>query len=127
MTPSANARGLSGAEPTQVSAQREKVHFLSGDAECAAWYYPGTNGACVIMAGGTAVTKEPGTDRFAKRFHEAGFTVLAFDFRRLGESGGRPRQIVRVGKGAVMVAATTVAVTALLAVLLFVAVLALIF
>jgi fermentation-respiration switch protein FrsA (DUF1100 family) len=50
------------------------------------------------MAGGTAVTKEPGTDRFAKRFHEAGFTVLAFDFRRLGESGGQPRQIVRVGE-----------------------------
>jgi uncharacterized protein len=44
------------------------------------------------------VTKGPGTDRFAKRFHETGFTVLAFDFRRLGESGGQPRQIVRVGE-----------------------------
>jgi pimeloyl-ACP methyl ester carboxylesterase len=79
-------------------AERRKVRFPSGDATCAAWHYPGTNGACVIMAGGTAVTKEPGTDRFAKRFHEAGFTVLAFDFRRLGESGGQPRQIVRVGE-----------------------------
>jgi uncharacterized protein len=80
------------------AAQRRKVRFPSGDTTCAAWHYPGTNGACVIMAGGTAVTKEPGTDRFARRFHEAGFTVLAFDFRRLGESGGRPRQIVRVGE-----------------------------
>src|SRR3954454_10073841 len=77
---------------------REKVQFPSGDTTCAAWHYPGTTGACVVMAGGGAVTKEPGTDRFAKVFHEAGFTVLAFDYRRLGESGGHPRQIVRMGE-----------------------------
>ncbi|QNE23031.1 alpha/beta hydrolase [Kribbella qitaiheensis] len=50
------------------------------------------------MAGGFAVTKEPGTDRFAQRFHEAGFSVLAFDYRHLGESGGEPRQVARVGE-----------------------------
>jgi uncharacterized protein len=76
--------------------EREKAWFYSDGTECAAWHYPGTNGACVIMAGGLGVTKEPGTDRFARRFHEAGFSVLAFDYRRLGESGGRPRQVVRV-------------------------------
>ncbi|MDR3032439.1 MAG: alpha/beta hydrolase [Kitasatospora sp.] len=43
------------------------------------------------------MTKEPGTDRFARRFHDAGFTVLAFDYRRLGESEGQPRQVVRIG------------------------------
>ena len=48
------------------------------------------------MAGGGGVTKEPGTDLSAKRFHEAGFAVLAFDYRRLGESGGQPRQVVRI-------------------------------
>jgi pimeloyl-ACP methyl ester carboxylesterase len=47
------------------------------------------------MAAGGAVTKEPGTDRFAQRFQDAGFSVLAFDYRHLGESGGQPRQIVR--------------------------------
>ena len=78
-----------------MPAKREKVRFASGDNRCAAWLYPGTNGACVVMAGGMAVTKEPGTDRFAHRFAEAGFTVLAFDYRRLGESGGEPRQVVR--------------------------------
>lgn len=79
-------------------AQREKVRFVSGGDECVAWHYPGTNGACVVMAGGFAVTKEPGTDLFATRFQAAGFGVLAFDYRHLGESGGRPRQVVRVGE-----------------------------
>ena len=85
------------ANPHEISL-REKVRFTSGDTTCAAWHYPGITGACVIMAGGGAVTKEPGTDRFARQFHEAGFTVLAFDYRRLGESGGQPRQIVRMGE-----------------------------
>jgi pimeloyl-ACP methyl ester carboxylesterase len=49
------------------------------------------------MAGGFAVTKEPGTDRFAERFNRAGYTVVAFDYRHLGESGGQPRQVVRIG------------------------------
>ncbi|WP_372351091.1 alpha/beta hydrolase [Streptomyces sp. KL116D] len=78
-----------------LSATREKVRFTSGDTTCAAWHYPGTNGGCVIMAGGTAVTKEPASDRFARRFNEAGFAVVAFDHRHFGESGGTPRQVVR--------------------------------
>ena len=72
------------------------VRFESNGTDCAAWHYPGTNGACVVMAAGLAVTKEVGTDRFARAFARAGFTVLAFDYRRLGESGGHPRQIVRI-------------------------------
>ena len=80
----------------QQDAQREKIWFDSGGTQCAAWHYPGTNGACVIMAGGFAVTKEPGTDLFATRFRDSGFSVLAFDYRHLGESGGQPRQVVRV-------------------------------
>jgi fermentation-respiration switch protein FrsA (DUF1100 family) len=83
---------------TASSVARQKVHFVSGDTKCAAWHYPGTNGACVIMAGGLGVTKEPGTDRFAKEFNDDGFTVLAFDYRRFGESGGEPRQVARIGE-----------------------------
>jgi uncharacterized protein len=79
-----------------VSTGREKVRFVSGGTECAAWYYPGTSGGCVIMTGGFAVPKEPGTDAFARRFNDAGFAVLAFDYRHLGESGGQPRQVQRV-------------------------------
>jgi alpha-beta hydrolase superfamily lysophospholipase len=48
------------------------------------------------MAGGFAVTKGPATDRFAARFHHAGFSALAFDYRRLGESSGKPRLVLPV-------------------------------
>ena len=44
------------------TTKREKVRFASGATECVAWHYPADNGACVIMAGGLAVTKEPATD-----------------------------------------------------------------
>jgi pimeloyl-ACP methyl ester carboxylesterase len=79
-----------------MSVQREKIRFSSGDTECAGWHYPGGDGACVVMAGGFAVTKEPGTDLFAPRFAAAGFSVLAFDYRRIGESGGEPRQVLPI-------------------------------
>jgi pimeloyl-ACP methyl ester carboxylesterase len=75
---------------------RQKLQFQIDGTALAAWHYSGSNGCCVVMAGGTGVTKEPATDRFAARFHEAGFSVLAFDFRGVGESGGEPRQVVRV-------------------------------
>jgi uncharacterized protein len=84
--------------PPPATSTRLKVHFPSGDTTCAAWHYPGTNGACVVMAGGSGVTKEPGTDPFAGRFADDGFTVLAFDYRHLGESGGQPRQVVPIGE-----------------------------
>jgi uncharacterized protein len=85
---------ISRDEP--AAAQREGITFRSGTDDCAAWHYRGSNGACVVMAGGAGVTKEPATDRFAARFHAAGYSVLAFDHRHLGESGGTPRQVVRV-------------------------------
>ncbi len=82
---------------TTTLGERREVTFTSGDITCAAWYYPGTTTACVVMAGGFAVTKEPATDRFARQFHAAGFTVLAFDYRRLGDSGGQPRLVLPIG------------------------------
>jgi pimeloyl-ACP methyl ester carboxylesterase len=75
---------------------RQRITFTSAGVGCAGWHYAGTNGACVVMAGGAGVPKEPATDRFAAHFHAAGFSVLAFDFRHVGESEGRPRQVVRI-------------------------------
>lgn len=77
-----------------VNPLRTAVRFDSGSDQCAAWHYPGTNGACIVMAGGFAVTKEPATDRFAARFQQAGYSVLAFDYRGIGDSSGEPRQVL---------------------------------
>jgi uncharacterized protein len=79
------------ARPGEAETTRADLRFTSGDSECAAWHYPGTNGGCVVMAGGLAVPKEPATDQFARRFNQAGYSVLAFDYRRLGASSGEPR------------------------------------
>jgi pimeloyl-ACP methyl ester carboxylesterase len=40
-------------------------------------------------------TNEPGTDRFAKRFHQVGLAVLAFDYRRARRAGksGQPESM----------------------------------
>ena len=49
---------------------------------------------CIVMAHGLGATKTMGLDAYAVRFQNAGFAVLAFDYRHLGESGGEPRQLV---------------------------------
>jgi len=85
-----------GGPAGPATAQREGITFRSGTDDCAAWYYQGSNGACVVMAGGAGVAKEPATDRFAARFHAAGYSVLAFDYRHFGGSGGTPRQVLRI-------------------------------
>ncbi len=81
-----------------MAEQREKIRFGNDGNKCVAWHYVGANGACVVMAGGAGVIKEPGTDRFARRFHEKGYSVLAFDFRHWGESDGEPRHVIRIGE-----------------------------
>lgn len=54
----------------------------------------GANGKvpAIVMAIGFSGVKEGYLDLFAETFASAGFAVLSFDFRRLGESGGEPRQ-----------------------------------
>src|SRR5687768_10887789 len=88
--------GRQTTSPPQPVVQRDKVRFRSGSDTCVAWHYPGRTDAIVVMAGGFAVPKEPATDRFAAAFQAAGFSVLAFDYRRIGESDGQPRQVVRI-------------------------------
>ena len=41
------------------TSKRSKVWFSSAGVECAAWHYASTNGACVVMAGGSGITKSP--------------------------------------------------------------------
>jgi len=90
------ASGAAASALAAAGAVRRELRFRVACQEVAAWHYPGEDGSCVVMAGGFAVTKEPATDLFAARLNAAGHGVLAFDYRRLGASGGTPRQVVRV-------------------------------
>ena len=77
---------------------RERVEFQSGGETCVAWHYPSRNGVVIVMASGLAVTRSAGTDAYAKAFVDAGFGVLAFDFRHFGDSAGSPRQVAGINK-----------------------------
>jgi pimeloyl-ACP methyl ester carboxylesterase len=79
----------------------EEVRFASGDGECAGTLYRPAAASlgrtpCVVMANGVSMTRRDGIPRFAKRFADSGIAALAFDFRHLGDSDGRPRQLVDV-------------------------------
>lgn len=75
---------------------RTDLRFSSGDSRCAAWLYrpPFADGdvACVVMAHGFSLTRHDGLPRYAEAFCAAGFAVLVYDHRFLGDSDGRPRQ-----------------------------------
>lgn len=77
---------------------REDVRFASGGEECAGWLFrPAAQtglAPCIVMASGLSCVREQRLDAFAERFAAAGFAVLAFDYRRFGESGGAPRQLM---------------------------------
>lgn len=49
---------------------------------------------CVVMAHGLGGTVDSGLMPFAEAFADAGYAVLAFDYRGFGRSGGEPRQVV---------------------------------
>ncbi|MDR7085507.1 pimeloyl-ACP methyl ester carboxylesterase [Aeromicrobium panaciterrae] len=74
---------------------REDVTFQSDGDEIAAWLYRGGD-VCVVMAHGFSLTRHDGLDTYAEALNNAGATVLVFDHRYLGDSGGEPRQRIRV-------------------------------
>ncbi|MBD3337161.1 MAG: alpha/beta fold hydrolase [Candidatus Eisenbacteria bacterium] len=77
---------------------REDVSFAVKGTALHAWLYrpQGRTEAvpCIVMAHGLGGTKSAGLDGYAARFQSAGYAVLAFDFRHLGDSEGEPRQLV---------------------------------
>jgi len=80
------------------SGRRQDVCFdVKGTAVSAWLYLPADSSSpvpCIVMGHGLGGTKDAGLDTYAIRFQDAGFAVLAFDFRHLGDSGGEPRQLV---------------------------------
>jgi pimeloyl-ACP methyl ester carboxylesterase len=49
---------------------------------------------CIVMASGLGGTKDMGLDEYERRFQDAGFAVLVFDYRYFGQSEGEPRQLI---------------------------------
>lgn len=75
-----------------------RLSFRSGGGQsCAAWLTlpegEGPHPVVVLVHGGGA-THAMMLDQYEQRFSAAGFAVLAFDFRHLGESDGEPRQLM---------------------------------
>lgn len=81
--------------------------FTSGGSECAAWLFRpdpdpsgGTPGPCVVMSHGFSMTRHDGLVPYAQALAGAGASVLVFDHRHLGDSGGEPRQRFRIAEQA---------------------------
>ncbi len=75
---------------------RENVEFASRGQRCRGWLYrpegsSGRRAPAIAMAHGFSAVKEMYLPAYAERFCAAGFAVLVFDFRFLGESEGEPR------------------------------------
>jgi len=80
------------------------LEFSSGGDRCAARHYEarsdmlrsGSGVPCIVMGHGFGATVDCGLDGFATGLAKAGFSVLLFDYRGFGASGGFPRQVVDV-------------------------------
>lgn len=88
-----------------MSSERVEVRFRSGAEECAGWLYrpampgvPGTAGPAVVLGHGLGAVREMRLDAYASRFAAAGYTVLVFDYRHFGASGGQPRQLLDINR-----------------------------
>jgi uncharacterized protein len=78
-------------------ARRTPTSFDSDGQRLAAHLYrprdarPGEATAGIVMCGPVSSVKEQTLPHYAERFADAGYTVLTFDPRSLGESEGEPR------------------------------------
>ncbi|MFO1432262.1 MAG: alpha/beta fold hydrolase [Candidatus Competibacteraceae bacterium] len=84
-------------------SQRSDVEFTSQGVVCRAWLYmpvrPDARPApCIVMAPGLGGTRDAGLEPYARRFADAGYVVLLFDYRHFGASDGEPRQLVSTSR-----------------------------
>ncbi len=76
---------------------RRGIRFLSDGAWCVGWLYvpsdlqAGQHAPGIVMANAISAVKEITLPGYAERFCDAGFVVLAFDYRYFGASEGTPR------------------------------------
>src|SRR5438876_2340602 len=73
---------------------RTDAEFKSDDINLKGWFYTPKNKSktpCIIMTHGFTALKEHHLDKFAAHFASSGMSVLIYDNRNFGESGGQPR------------------------------------
>jgi alpha-beta hydrolase superfamily lysophospholipase len=77
-----------------------RITFESGGEVCVGYLYgehAADPRACIVMCQGFGGTQDtPAFTANARDFAAAGYLVLTFDYRRLGESSGLPRQLVDI-------------------------------
>ena len=78
--------------------ERKTVTYTVDGTPIRAWFYPPRDSSapapCVVMGHGFGGTKAAGLDNYAVRYQAVGLSVLAFDYRHFGDSGGEPRQLI---------------------------------
>jgi dienelactone hydrolase len=82
-----------------MTVQR-KLEFDSQGIKCVGYLHvPDRLGRlpCVILVTGFSGTQDtPSIQAMARALTTAGFAAMSFDFRNFGESGGAPRQVIRL-------------------------------
>lgn len=84
-----------------TSPLRRDVAFPSEGVTCRAWAYVPDESVrrpapCIVMAHGLSGTRDASLEPYAERFAAAGFYVVLFDYRYLGDSDGEPRQLISI-------------------------------
>jgi dienelactone hydrolase len=83
----------------QPRSRKDVTFNVKGTSICAWLYLPvdlSTPVPCIVMGHGFGGTKDMLLENYAIRYQEAGFAVLAFDYRHFGESEGEPRQLLLI-------------------------------
>jgi uncharacterized protein len=81
--------------------KRIDISFRSGADQCEAWLYlPKGQGPfpCIVVAHGIGAIRQVRLSAYAERFTAAGYSMLSFDYRHWGASGGSPRYICSVAR-----------------------------
>jgi pimeloyl-ACP methyl ester carboxylesterase len=85
-------------EEAKPPRSRKDVTFQVNGTLISAWLYMPEDLSvpvpCIIMGHGFGGTKDMIMESYALRYQEAGYSVLAFDYRHFGESEGEPRQLL---------------------------------